>query len=50
MDTAARGFENRPQGRDGRPFAVGSGDDDRGRQSILRIAEIGHQPPHAIER
>ena len=50
MHAAADGFEHCSHEGDGRALAVGACDmDDRG-EPILRVAEIGEQPPDAVER
>ena len=50
MGTIASRLRHGAQIGDGRALAVGSGDMNDRRQLILRIAEVGEQPPHAVER
>ena len=43
-------FGNGAHGGNGRAFAVGAGDVHDGREAVLRIAQLRHQPADAVER
>ena len=50
MDLEARGFEDRPQRRAGRAFAVGARDVEDRRQAAFGMAEPFQQRAHPVER